>query len=556
MHKPQQRILSINFNHDGAAVILDRGKIAAYVNTERFSRNKKHPGIREEDLDEVLTQAQLQLSEIDFVILVNYGMASPEIKDRFGTDLQDTVINSIILEGQDRVSMRGRKLPCWTNPDHFLCHSAVAYYYSPFDSATCFAFDPLGSGVHVGRGNRLDPVSHRKSYVGELYSNISIRLLKVGGIFGAGKTMALASYCDARTRKALEPLLQTVPASRFATPTECYKLFLYVENLISAHPQCYEGKWNIAAAYIAQRLLEIELVRVLDEILPHVPAEALRKQLCLSGGSALNTVANELGFQGSQFDDLYLHPACGDDGTAIGAALYYWHHVQGNPKLPHHNREAMFGVRRYDDCIIDALHRYKERLVWTERDDYKFVAAQKLASGQILAWFDGASEIGPRALGHRSIVCAATETRNRQFLNDRVKKRESFRPFAPAVLEEHCQELFDIDSSPFMLRAVRVKSEAVPAVTHVDGTARVQTVRREDNENYYDLIAEFHRLTGVPVILNTSFNINGEPVVETPEHAIETFLASEIDCLVFPNFIIEKANSIVGNSGQAPITKR
>ncbi len=534
------KILSINFNHDGAGLILDHGVISAYVNTERFSRYKKHPGIRESDLDELLSQAGISLSDLDLVILVNLGMTSPEIYDRFGTDLQHTVLTLTFSEARDRVSIRGVDIPCWINPEHFLCHSSVAYYFSPFESAACFSYDPLGSGVYFGCGNKLEVVAHRKSYVGRLYNDISIRSLDLGGIFGAGKTMALASFCDAGVRGLVEPFLRAIPEERLATEHGVGEIFRYAANLAANFPQFYEDKWSVTSAYIAQRFLELELEKILGEIARYAGDERYGRNLCLSGGAALNTVANQICYENSPFDAMYLHPACGDDGTAIGAALYYWHHVHGQPKVDRSNRAAMFSVREYRGEVDRSLAKFASRLKCVPSADYRRIAAEKLASGKILGWFDGASEIGPRSLGHRSILCDPTRESHREHLNANIKKRESFRPFAPAVLEERCEEFFDIDYSPFMLRAARVKAGALPAVTHVDGTARVQTVRRCDNEVYYDLIAEFGRITGTPIVLNTSFNINGEPLVETPEDAIKTFLASDIDCLVFPEVIVEK----------------
>jgi carbamoyltransferase len=258
----------------------------------------------------------------------------------------------------------------------------------------------------------------------------------------------------------------------------------------------------------------------------------------MSGGTALNSVANQRCFEQSPFTNLYLHPACGDDGTAIGAALMMWHHMLQQPKRPRSNREAMYSRRSYDAQIPDVLRANKARLEISTPTDVVRETARAVADGQVIGWFQGASEIGPRALGNRSIVADPRSPRIKDYLNSRVKQREGFRPFAPSVLVDHARAWFGTFDSPFMLRVGPVRNGALPGITHVDGTARFQTVCNQDNPRYHELIHRFFEITGVPAVLNTSFNGKNEPIVETPQDAIDCLFSAKLDAVAFPGFLV------------------
>jgi carbamoyltransferase len=239
---------------------------------------------------------------------------------------------------------------------------------------------------------------------------------------------------------------------------------------------------------------------------------------------------------------LHIHPASGDDGTAIGAALWYWYDHLNHPKATFSNREIMYSVASYGFLLDEVLgrQRYKGKIRVERTDDFIGRTAGFLAEGKIIGWYQGSSEVGPRALGNRSILADPRSPEMKAILNRKVKFREGFRPFAPSVLNEHAEEWFGLKDSPFMLRVCNVLKDTVPAVTHVDNTARIQTVTAEDNPNYYRLIDAFYQLTGVPILLNTSFNIKGGPIVETPQDAVDCFLGTEMDVLVFAGRIILK----------------
>jgi len=539
-------VLAINFNHDGAAALLVDGRLAGFVCTERYSRLKKHPGLREQDLDELLDQAGLGLDEIDHVLLCNlHSMDSPDIPRLHGSDLKQTWFEFWVNQRNDVVRIRGREIPCTVNPDHHTLHAASAYYTSPFDSAVSVAIDPLGARAFAGRGERLYPLN--RGYDAWFNANVGYchvaEELFGSAIVGAGKVMGLAPY--GRPERADE--LDWSDVTGFAQLME----------IAAADPVYLEvdGRpLNAALAYYIQLGLEQQVSAVLADLVPVCERNGIALNLCLSGGTALNAIANQVCVEASAFTALHLHPACGDDGTAIGAALWFWHHVLRRPRRAHAAAELMYGVRTYPDhAVLAAVDGYRGGLTVAETRDEVDVAAQLVATGAIVGWFDGAGEVGPRALGHRSMLADPRDPAMPERLNLRVKHREPFRPFAPSVLNEHATDWFGIRDSPFMLRASPVRRPGVPAITHVDGTSRIQTVTPADNPRYYRLIERFQQLTGVPMVLNTSLNTKGEPIVETPRDAIETLLGTELDYLVFPGLVVGTASAATspGSTGRS-----
>lgn len=526
-------LLAINFNHDGAAVLLVEGAIAAYVTTERYSRLKKHPGLREEDLDELLDQAGADLDDVDHVLLCNlHLMDSPDVVSMHGSDLKDTWLELWVNARNDTVSVRGRRIPCTVNPDHHLLHAAAAYYTSPFGSGVSVAIDPTGCRAFLGRDNRLYPL--RRDFdqwfnANYGYAHVAHDLFG-SALVGAGKVMGLAPY-GAPTG-----------AQEVASPT--VTSFAELRALADADPVLVHADGralNARLAYYVQRGLEQQVQRLFDELEPICSRNAYQPTICLSGGSALNAPATEKAFARSGFTGLHLYPACGDDGTALGAALWYWHDVLGQPRRDFTNAELMYGRRDYGRSAVErVLDRHAGSLHVEVTADHPARAAELVAAGSVVGWFEGASEVGPRALGHRSIVADPRDPMMRDRLNTQVKYREHFRPFAPAVLHEHALEWFGLRDSPFMLRAATARRDGIPAAVHVDGTARLQTVRAEDSPAFHRLVGCFARLTEVPVVISTSLNIRGEPIVETPEQAIEALLGSGMTHLIFPGYVVAK----------------
>ncbi|KAB7833925.1 carbamoyltransferase C-terminal domain-containing protein [Streptomyces mobaraensis] len=527
-------ILSVNFNHDGSGVLLREGRIAGYVTTERRSRLKKHPGLREEDLDELLDQAGADLSDIDHVMLCNlHTMDTPDIPRLHGSDLKETWLAFWVNQRNDEVSLRGRRIPCTVNPDHHLIHAATAYYTSGYDSAMAVAIDPTGCRAFAGKGSRLYPL--RRDLDAWFNANIGYcyvaDLMFGSSIVGAGKVMGLAPYG--------RPADGTGPDEE---PPETVRDFAALVALADRHPRLVDvdgRKLNATLAHYIQLGLERQLTAVFAELAPLCARNGIAPDICLSGGTALNAIATQLAFESTGFERMHLHPACGDDGTAIGAALWHWHHVLGHPRLHHTNADLMYSVREYPEHTVRrAVRDHAADLVVEETGDYIARAAELVAGGAVIGWYDGAGEVGPRALGHRSIVADPRDPAMRDRLNSQVKFREHFRPFAPSVLKEHAAEWFGLSDSPFMLRATPVLKPGVPAITHVDGTSRIQSVTRQDTPAFHDLIHAFKDRTGIPMVLNTSLNTKGEPIAETPEDALRTLLGSRLDHLVLPGLIV------------------
>ena len=283
-------------------------------------------------------------------------------------------------------------------------------------------------------------------------------------------------------------------------------------------------------AYWAQ----VNLEKVMIDYAVHLYNITGLKNLCIAGGVGLNSVANKKILDSTSFEKIFIQPAAGDSGLALGAALWASHQIKKNP-VKWRMDNAYLGREYREKEILNALQEYR----YEKLENPAQTAAKLLADGKIIGWFQGKSEYGPRALGNRSILCSPIPPEMKDKLNAQVKHRESFRPFAPACLEESASEYFELNCpSPFMLLIAKVKKDNVPAVTHIDGTARVQTVSADQNSKFYSLIKEFQKLTGVPVVLNTSFNDSGEPIVETPEDAVRTFKSTNLDALIMGDYLI------------------
>ena len=285
-------------------------------------------------------------------------------------------------------------------------------------------------------------------------------------------------------------------------------------------------------AYWAQFYLE----KVMTDYATYLHSVTKSKNLCIAGGVGLNSVANKKILDKTPFENIFIQPASGDSGLALGAALWASHQIKKEPVKWRMNNAYLgrdYGEKEILDAISGSGCKYKKL------ENPQATAAKLLADEKIIGWFQGKSEYGPRALGNRSILCSPIPPGMKDKLNMQVKHRESFRPFAPACLEESADEYFDIDCpSPFMLLIAKVKKDNIPAITHIDGTARVQTVNAVQNPKFYSLIKEFQKLTGVPVVLNTSFNDSGEPIVETPEDAVITFKSTNLDALIIGDYLL------------------
>ncbi|MDA1361030.1 hypothetical protein O1R50_15470 [Glycomyces luteolus] len=560
-------ILGVNLSHDRSAAIVKDGEVLAAIEEERLDRIKHSEGFLVQGHFERLTKI-IPIKSIAYC-LDAAGIGIDEVDLIVGNrPLGDRTVPRLLRDLPLKDKSKVRAFPF---PSHHLAHAATAFYTSPFESAAILIVDQAGSrtdgmvekhtlftgdGIELARVASTEyPVDYSDMSIGLFYDFFTAKLgfttrygtpdfgvFECGGYPEAGKTMGLAPYGEPRpdwgrwltfdgfditvSQEGLEQIWKGIVASDGAE----------FESLT-------ERRWDCKFAKDVARKVQDEL----EEAMLHLAAEAHRRtgetRLCLGGGVMLNSVANHRVLAEGPFDEVFIPAPAGDSGVAIGAALYGWHQIlEGGTERRGQMTTAAYGQRYSEARVLEALQAYEGELEW-RRAPIADVAAL-LAEHRIVAWVNGGSEMGPRALGHRSILADPRHPRVRDYLNDTVKHREPFRPYAPSVLAEAVEDWFDFrGESPFMLLVPSVREdrrEGLPAITHVDGTARVQTVAAARDPEYHELISRVAELTGVPIVLNTSFNDNGEPIVETPEDALRTFARTEIDHLYIEGYLVGK----------------
>jgi carbamoyltransferase len=431
---------------------------------------------------------------------------------------------------------------------HHMAHAASTYFTSGYPESAILIVDGNGSDVEttsyfMAKGTDIEPLDkYRFHGIGAAYNEVTNWILGMGS-GGEGKTMGLAPFGEKYERVIEFNTELDGIRSDFSNFSRRMPLSDIMNHVSDPEP-LYPFKKQYKRATTTEQLLEPyfsraafdvqeETERVLTHLAKDIKKVTGARYLCIAGGVGLNSVANKIVLDEAGFDDVFIFPACSDSGIPLGLSLWGYYNldiVKDIPKKAISFKHAYTGIPYSDDYTKNVFDKYSIK----HQDTDVAAVAKLIADGKVVHWLDGGSEYGPRALGHRSTLADSRSHTMKDFLNDKVKHREGFRPYAPAVLESHSEEYFDLDRpSPYMLLVADVKDpDRIPSVTHVDGTARVQTVTRESNPNYYDLIDEFYKITGVPVILNTSFNDAGEPIVETPEDAIISFLATKIDYLV------------------------
>lgn len=439
--------------------------------------------------------------------------------------------------------------------NHHMAHAASTYYMSGFDDSAILIVDGNGSDLETtsyynGDGLRIDPIENfRFQGIGSVYSAVTKNILNLG-TGGEGKTMGLAPF-GAKHPKALDinPDLDGIKNdfSQFIRrmPNSDVLNQKYPEQRLEAikipYTRC-KNKEDLLNPYFSRVAYDVQ--DITEKTLVHLARDLHKKtgkqNLCVAGGVGLNSVANKIMLDESDFKNIFIFPACSDSGIPLGLALYGYYHSEVFKDVP--KKKLVFthsytGPEYPDDHVGKVIERAG---IAANRMDLSQVAGY-IAEGKIIGWWQGRSEYGPRALGHRSILADSRNPQMQDIVNKRVKHREAFRPFAPSILAEYSSEYFDLDCpSPYMLLIADVKQpDVIPSITHVDNTARVQTVTKEDNGIFYDLIEEFYKITGVPCILNTSFNDAGEPMVETPEDAIICFLKTDMDYLVLGDYCLD-----------------
>ena len=577
-----------SYHPDASAAIIRDGEIIAAVDEERLNRIKHSPGFPEHAVRYCLEKAGVSLEDVDFVAAANDLKKNILRKIAFSLRtfpveawpkylsnyMSQRVMRPLSLAedlakrvGGDakRIQRKIRRV------EHHSAHAASVYYASPFKEASILTLDGSGDFVtsalsHGGGGGgggikRVGEVYWPNS-LGMLYFSVT-QYLGFHEIGAEGKVMALASYGKPKYMDEFRKIVRLTADSfrmdmsyftfhlpvlidNWGDPTTS-QFFIY-RDWLSEKFHAALGPARVPESVYTERHMDIAatLQKSLEETAFHLMRRLHREtkadDLCLAGGVALNCVMNGKVMEHTPFKRVYVQPNAGDGGLSMGSALSLYNSLVPSQKRTE-MRSASLGTEYTNGEVEAALKG--SGLKYSRVEDVSARSASEIAGGKIIGWFQGKMEFGPRALGNRSILADPRSPEMRDYLNFKVKRREFFRPFAPSVLEEEAKAFFSLNgsSSPFMLLAVRVlpeKAALVPAITHVDGTARVQTVDKTSNVKYRRLIEEFRRITGVPMVLNTSFNLRGEPVVSSPADAIKTFSSTKIDVLAIEDFIVEK----------------
>jgi carbamoyltransferase len=594
------RILGISaFYHDSAAALLEDGKIVAAAQEERFTRKKHDAGYPTNAIAYCLKEANLRFDDIDHVAFYDKPLLKFErlVKTylAFAPDGFESFMKAMPLWLREKLFQKKflitelkKNAPDvdWKNKllfsEHHLSHAASAYFPSPFEESVVLTMDGVGewatTSVAIGKGNNLNITKeiHFPHSVGLLYSAFTYYTgFKVNS--GEYKVMGLAPYGEPKYAKLiLSKLVDLKDDGSFHLNMDYFDYCTGLRMTNNKFDELFGGPARKPAERLTQKHMDLaaSVQAVTEEIVLRL-TRALAKEtgisnLCLAGGVALNCVANGKVLRDGHFKNIWVQPAAGDAGGALGAALAAHYLHLKNKRHSTTGRDSMkgsyLGPEFTQKDIEERLKKAGAIFKTLNEDQFIDTCSTALAEGKALGWFSGRMEFGPRALGGRSILADARSPKMQSVLNLKVKYRESFRPFAPSVLFEDVSEWFDIKSeSPYMLMVADVQPKhrremsaeenalfgiaklnvprsSIPAVTHVDYSARIQTVHKETNPRYHALIASFKKKTGCPVIVNTSFNVRGEPIVCTPEDAFRCFMGTELDVLAVGNCVLLKSD--------------
>lgn len=545
--KKYKKVLGLNIGHDGGCSLCINGEIVCSMQEERLNRMKNSYGWLN-SLKFCLENANLKLEDIDLVVFSDY--------------------NDKVIDGFDGgLSLFGFPKEKCVKADHHLSHASSTFFTSGFEESLIYILDGRGNNnttesIYVGKGTKIKKISGNNS--GNYMRGFIAAYQAFTSYFGwhqdeAGKTMGLAPYGNPDRYSEYKIFEETQDGwyiNKLENNTALGLEKFCKENSITVPPKFSTKSMEYAdmAAWIQKEFEDVSL-----KIIKRIQQETGIKNLCMAGGGALNSVINTKILNNTDIENLFIFPASGDSGQSIGNALYGYYILGENErnldyiwkndyrKVAYTNDETEKILRRTNE-IADLIIPKSPRFSYEKINNITEVVAKLLSEENIIGWFQEGSEMGPRALGHRSILCDARPKDMKDKLNNRVKHRESFRPFAASVLAEKSPEYFEFEKpSPFMLLVVNVREKyrnLIPAITHIDGTCRIQTLTKEDNGIYFDLVTEFDRITGLPLILNTSFNLAGEPIVETPMDALKCFLRTEMDYLVINDYLIRKVSNV------------
>ena len=557
------------YYHDSAAALLKDGRVIAAVEEERFSRKKFDDGYPKMAIDWCLNECDISPEQIDSVafydkpilkferLLDNYIAVAPRGLHSFLDTIPKWLHKRLWIKNEIKNHLKGFNGDI-IFPQHHMSHAAYAFYTSQFDESAILTVDGVGewstTSFGIAKNNKIQLTNDIRwpHSLGLFYSAFTYFLgFKVNE--GEYKLMGLSSYGNPKYYDLIKENLIDVKNDGSIHLNMKYFAFTYDKVMTNENfaqlfgiPPRKEGQkteqihYDIGAS--AQKVLEDVMLKMVN----HIYLKTKMKNLCMSGGVALNGVANYQILKNGPFDNVHIPPSPGDGGSAVGCAQYLYFVHNNKKRIIENNHSKLIQENVYvgpsynDEDIIKFLDCNNIKYEKFEKQSLLKKTAQLISTGNIVGWYQGKMEWGPRALGNRSILADPRNASMKDILNEKIKHRESFRPFAPSVLEEYASDFFDIDiPSPYMLIVAKVKKpEIIPAVTHVDGTSRLQTVSNDANPLYYDLINEFYKITGVPVIINTSMNVMGEPIVNTPEQAFQMIVKTDMDCLVMGNNLI------------------
>jgi len=589
-------ILGIScYYHDAAAALLQNGQLVAAAEEERFSRVKHDFGFPVHAIKFCLETGNIRSQDLDYVvffekpfrkldrILASVLQTYPQSWKVFRESMISWIIDKMWVAStlQSELGIDRSKI---LFSEHHLSHAASAFLCSPYEESAILTVDGVGDWVTatcgVGKGSEIRRTKHIEfpHSLGLLYSAFTAFLgFEVNE--GEYKVMGMAPYGKSRYADKVWKVVRQDSDGSFSLDMDYFTFHYSTNRMYSSklvelfgEPRPREMAFFTEATGFPKYFGEppanyAELCRINEHYadiaasIQHVTEELLlgmarnlqketgQKKLCIAGGVALNSVANSRILRETDFDEIYIQPAAGDSGAAVGAALWAYNSLLGKPRT-FVMKHAYWG-KSYSDAEISSFlaeNNIQHRRIEND-SELLDETVERLTNGKVVGWYQGRFEWGPRALGNRSILADPRNPGMKDIVNSKIKFREPYRPFAPSVLAERAEDYFDLPNAAqqyparYMLYVTQVKPDqrkTLPATTHEDGTARLQTVFREENPRYYALIERFGQATGVPVVLNTSFNLRGEPIVTTPANAFSTFSKSEMDSLVLGNFIVDK----------------
>ncbi len=591
------------FYHDSAAALIYNGEILVAVQEERFTRKKHDPSFPINAIRYCLESQNIDLRNIEAIVyyekpfltferlLETYIGCAPRGSRSFISAMKVWSKEKLFLKSNIKKNLESLQkefvaedqsfLPDLLFSEHHLSHAAAAFYPSPYKKAAILCMDGVGewatTSAWIGEGKNIKnlwELSFPHS-IGLLYSSFTYYCgFKVNS--GEYKLMGLAPYGEPKYLELIKDnLIDIKEDGTFRLNLRYFKYhrgFRMISSSFSKlfghlprHRESKINQFHMDIAASVQKLVEEIVIKLAKSL----QMETGLKNICLSGGVALNCVANGKLLNKKIFNGIWIQPASGDAGSSIGAALAVWHQKYNKPRIINKNdsmKGSLLGCVFSNDEIVGYLNSIKATYQTFKDDELFDQVAEMLNQGKVIGWFSGPMEFGPRALGARSIIGDPRNKEMQKIMNQKIKYRESFRPFAPAVLEEDVKEIFEINTeSPYMLFVAKLKNHilkkikddqkylvgldklriersSLPAITHVDNSARIQTVNKKTNERFYKLISSFKRKTNCSVIINTSFNVRGEPIVRSPKDAYLCFMRTEMDILVMENQVLLKDN--------------